>query len=174
MALIRHEVTDLLYRWREALVAVGVACLGLWVATRGGWLLAGGGILILALAASLFWSAVQRLRLTPEGVGPGIVEIDEGQIAWYGPGIGGFVSLPEVSEIGLVTVQGLRVWRLRQADGQLLLIPLGATGIDGLFDALTALPGLDIQRLVEASEASQDIPVLWRRHSATVVRLGRA
>lgn len=173
MPLIRPEVADRLTRWREALAAVAVGAFGLWVATRGGWFLAGVGGLVLLLAASLFWSAVQRLRLQPADAGPGIVEIDEGQIAWYGPGIGGFVSVRELTELGLVTVQGLRVWRLRQADGQLLLIPTGAQGVEGLIDALTALPGLEIQRLVAALEAGVDAPFLWRRPRADEPRLGR-
>lgn len=154
-------------------MAVVVGLVGLWVATRGGWFLAGVGGLVLLLAASLFWSAVQRLRLQPSESGPGIVEIDEGQIAWYGPGIGGFVSVRELAEIGLVTVQGIRVWRLRQLDGQLLLIPTGAKGVERLIDVLTSLPGLEIQRLVSALEAGLDAPFLWRRPRADEPRLGR-
>lgn len=173
MSLIRPEVAARLHRWREALVALGLGLFGIWVMTRGGWLLAALGAVLLLVAASLFWSAVQRLRLAPAAAGPGLVEIDEGQIAWYGPGIGGFVSVRELAELGLVTVQGIRVWRLRQSDGQLLLVPTGADGVDGLFDALTALPGLEIQRLVAALEAGQDHPILWRRSAATVTRLGR-
>ncbi len=102
-----------------------------------------------------------------------MVEVDEGQVGWFGPGIGGFVSLAELAEVGLVTVQGLRVWRLRQTDGQLLLVPVNAQGAERLYDALTALPGIDGTRLLAALGNPADTPVVWRRIPAQVIRLSR-
>lgn len=173
MSLIRPELAAQLHRRREVIGAALALVAGLWLATRGGWLLAGlGGTLALA-GAGLALVALRRLRFAPQGQGPGVVEVDEGQVGWFGPGIGGYVSLSDLAELGLVTVQGLRVWRLRQTDGHLLLVPVNAQGADRLYDALTALPGIDGTRLLAALDAAADTPVVWRRIPAQVIRLPR-
>jgi len=108
---------------------------------------------------------------------PGVVEVDEGQIAYLGPAFGGFVALPDLVEIRLVTMRGRRLWRLRQTDGQVLLIPVDATGAERLFDAFASLPGMDMAALVAALSpgtaaapggliAGPDMRVLWRRPGA--------
>jgi hypothetical protein len=173
VSLIRPELAARLHRWREVIGAGLALAAGLWLATRGGWLMAGlGGAMALA-GAGLALAALRRLRFAPAGRGPGVVEVDEGQVGWFGPGIGGFVSLSDLSELGLVTVQGLRVWRLRQTDGHLLLVPVNAQGADRLYDALTALPGIDGTRLLAALDNPADTPVVWRRIPAQVIRLPR-
>lgn len=173
MSMIRPEVAAGLYRWREAIAAAVLCALGIWVFSLGGWLMQGLGGLIAVFALSLLVMGIQRGRFAPQGQGPGIVEIDEGQIAWYGPGIGGFISLAELSDLGLITVQGLRVWRFRQRDGQLLLVPIDAQGADQLYDALASLPGLEVRRLLAAVEASSDVPFLWRRERENILHLRR-
>ena len=65
---------------------------------------------------------------------PGVVEVDEGQISYLGPAFGGSISVPELVELRLLTAGGRRMWRLKQADGQALLIPVEAVGADRLFD----------------------------------------
>jgi hypothetical protein len=107
---------------------------------------------------------------------PGMVEVDEGQVGYFGPGDGGFVGLPELVELRLITVRGGRFWRLKQADGQALLIPVDAAGAERLFDAFASLPGMDTQALVTALAplpvngpsrgsvvAISDSVVIWRR-----------
>ena len=59
-------------------------------------------------------------------------------------------TLPELIELRLVTLRGRRVWRLKQADGQALLVPVDAAGAEGLFDAFAILPGMDTAALVAA------------------------
>lgn len=163
MSFIRPEIATVLHRWREVIGAGALVGLGLWVAARGGPFYAVLGTTLGLAGAGLALMAWRRLRFARQGNGPGVVEVDEGQIAWFGPGIGGFVSLADLAEVGLVTVQGLRVWRFRQADGQLLLVPVAAQGADRLYDALTALPGIDGSRLLAALDLPADTPVLWRR-----------
>lgn len=164
MSFIRPEAAAALHRWREVIAAAAVALAGLWLGTRGGWLLGGVGALMVAAAAATGWIALRRLRFARAPSGPGVVEIDEGQIGWFGPGLGGFVALSELTELGLVTVAGLRCWRLRQQDGQNLLIPVDAQGAERLFDAFALLPGLDTRALIAALDRPADSPFLWRRH----------
>lgn len=173
MSLIRPELAARLHRAREAIGAALAIAAGLWLATRGGWLLGGLGAAVMAAGAGLLWAALQRLRFAPRDRGPGVVEVIEGQIGWFGPGIGGFVSLADLAEVGLVTVQGLRVWRLRQSDGHLLLVPVNAEGAGRIYDALTALPGIDGTRLLAALDNPADTPLIWRRDPAPVIRLAR-
>ena len=173
MSFVRPELLRGLRRWREVIGAGAVMAAGLWLVSRGGWLPgATGGAAALA-GAGLGLSALRRLRFAPTSRGPGLVEVDEGQVAWYGPGIGGFVSLAELEELGLLTVSGQRVWRLRQMGGQMLLVPVNADGADRLYDALTALPGIAGARLLAALEADHDTPTIWRRNPAQVIRLSR-
>lgn len=163
MSFVRPEVARALYRWREVIAAAVAAAAGLWLMSRGGMLLGAlGGATTLA-AVGTGWMAWRRLRFAGDSDAPGVVEVDEGQIGWFGPGIGGFVALADLAEIGLVTVARMRCWRFRQTDGQVLLIPVAARGADRLYDALTALPGLDGSALVAALDAGLDRPVIWRR-----------
>lgn len=171
--MIRPEAAAALTRWSEAIVSVAVTAFGIWLIVLGGWLLWALGAVVVLTGLGLLRGALQRLRLVPAGDGPGLVEIDEGQVAWYGPGVGGFVSLAELADIGLVRVQGVRSWRLRQRDGQLLLVPVDASGVEGLHQALGVLPGLDLRQLSDALARDHDTPFVWRDAPAKVVRLGR-
>ncbi|MDQ1848857.1 hypothetical protein Q9299_11215 [Gemmobacter fulvus] len=175
--MIRPEALAALARWREAMVAAGVALVGLWLMALGGWLLIPLGAALLALAAALAVIALRRLRFVQRAAAPGVVDLDEGQISYFGPVSGGFVSLRELVELRLLARGGQRFWRLKQADGQALLVPVDAAGANGLFDAFAALPGMDMQGLLQALDppvtpgaaglpaVPQDTlgPVIWRR-----------
>lgn len=179
-ALIRPEVGVALRRWREVIAAGGVAVAGLWLMWLGGWVLTPLGVGLMALAFGLVVLALRRLRFWHGVAAPGVVEVVEGQISYFGPEAGGFVALPEVIELRLVVVHGRMHWRLKQGDGQALLIPVAAAGAAQLFDAFASLPGLDSQALVAAldggaaaargralaaggHDASVIGPVIWRR-----------
>jgi hypothetical protein len=150
MTLIRPELRAALWRLREGIVAGLLAAFGLWLMVLGGFLLLplGAGLTLLALAFGVL--AVRRLRFAQGGDAPGVVELDEGQVSYFGPTFGGALALRELSELRLLTQHGRRMWRLRQDDGQVLLIPVEAAGADRLFDAFAALPGMDTGALVAA------------------------
>lgn len=154
MSWVRPEVMALAVRWREAGLGVGLGLFGLWVAAQGGYLLLPFGAVVAALGAGWAVLAVRRLRFDQGWDGPGVVEVDEGQIGYLGPGAGGFVSLVDLIEVRLLSLRGRRVWRLKQADGQALLIPVDAAGADRLFDAFASLPGMDSAALVAALEGA--------------------
>jgi hypothetical protein len=63
------------------------------------------------------------------------------------------VALPDLVELRLITLRGRRLWRLKQSDGQTLLIPVDAAGADRLFDAFASLPGMDSAALVAALDS---------------------
>lgn len=164
--MIRPELRAHLLQHREAIAAgLGVAC-ALWVATRGGWFLAAIGLVLAALCAGWALSAWHRARFARPVSAPGVVDLDEGRIGYYGTGgavLGGYVALADLVEIRLLRLGGAPCWRLKSADGQALLVPVAAAGAEKLFDAFATLPGIELGRL--AAALSSDIPAqsLWRR-----------
>jgi len=169
MRLIRPEITDALVRGQELILAVVVMGVGLWLASLGGYLLLPLGLIVLGIGAVLAWQAWARMRFARSASAPGLVELDEAQVGFLGPDDGGFLSLDELVELRLITVQGRRMWRLKQSDGQALLIPVEAQGAERLFDAFSSLPGMDTSALIAALEAPPAAPdlaearVVWRR-----------
>lgn len=180
MTFIRPEVRAAFWRLREVLVTAALGLFGLWLIALGGWVLIPIGLVILALAVPLARHALARLRFQQAVGAPGIVELDEAQLGYLGPEVGGYISLNEAVELRLVTMHGRRLWRVKQADGQAMLVPVDATGAGQLFDAFAALPGMDVTALAGALDrptapgaSSQDLTlagpgmqVIWRRPAA--------
>lgn len=174
----RHSgLSQALLHWREPLIWALVALGGIWLGLRGGIILAGAGLAVVGVAAVLGLSSWRRLRFAGDGgrgpgavapgLGPGAVDIDEGQITYFSAETGGAIALNDLAEIRLIALGGLPVWRLRQGDGQALLVPLSALGAEALYDVFAALPGMDMARLLAAMQADAQpldlAPPLWRR-----------
>ncbi|MGL4234645.1 hypothetical protein [Tabrizicola sp.] len=180
MSFIRPELRDGAYRFREVIAGAGLALLGAWLASGGGYFLLPLGLLMSGLGLGWAVLALRRLRFQQDGEAPGIVRVTEAQIAYFGPRVGGFIGLPELSELRLLTLRGRRIWRLKQGDGAMLHIPIEADGAEALFDAFAALPGMDSAALVAAlgSQTPSDSRVvalnevdqlIWSRKGAGVV-----
>jgi hypothetical protein len=173
--VIRPEARAALWHWREVIGAGALALAGMWLIALGGFVLIPAGALAILLSLGLATLGYRRLRFAQDGSAPGVVDVDEGQISYFGPAFGGAVAIPDLMELRLITAGGRRMWRLKQTDGQALLIPIEAVGADKLFDAFSALPGLNSQTLVAALEpastqtagtsisVSPDSRVIWRR-----------
>ena len=160
---------SVLTRWREFMAAALFAGFGLWLMALGGYFLAPLGGACLILASGWGHLALRRMRFQRPVAAPGLVEIDEGQLGYLGPSSGGYVALRELAEIRVITVHGQRHWRLKQVDGQVLLIPVAAAGAAGLFDAFAALPGVDMSALAAALDSPSDTQVVWRRQVQAVL-----
>ncbi len=165
--LIRPELLVTILRWREALIGLGVVALGLY-----GLLTTFGTLFYLSLLAipagiALIWEGVRRARFPGGGQGPGVVEIDERQITYFGPGGGAAVSINALVRVEVVTraaapVGSDHVWVFHSTEAAPLVIPGDAVGADGLFDALTALPGVDYSQVTAAMAATgPDRFVIW-------------
>lgn len=165
MSFIRPEIAATLRRWREVLACLAAFLFGLWLASLGGALMLTLGVIVGGASLALAVLAWRRLRFRLDVSAPGVVEIDEGQISYMGPIMGGSVSLAELVEIDVIDVAGSRrCWRLHQQDGQALLVPLAAAGADRLYDHFASLPGADVQSLASAlgGEAATGRRI-WRR-----------
>ncbi|MAS42528.1 MAG: hypothetical protein CML43_05135 [Rhodobacteraceae bacterium] len=162
-------------RWLETAVAAIMAFALLAVSAvmlqRGG--LMGWPVLVAGLVTLLWVHAAWERARVPRGLeGPGVVTIEEGRVAYFGPSDGmsegGVVRLADlwtVEAIQLKNNAGL-AWRLRPVDAPPLLVPLGAEGVGALPEALSALPGFSLRAVREAFDADGvGVRPIWRRET---------
>ncbi|SEO05460.1 hypothetical protein SAMN04489859_103141 [Paracoccus alcaliphilus] len=143
--MIRPDLRDWLGRHSEPLVAGAILLAGIWVLLRGGWFFGVLGGLAALVGASLLIGALRRMAFRRDIASPGVVEVDEGAIRYYGAQmLGGEIGLNDLVEIRLLSLNGHAHWRLRNQQGEALLIPTDAAGAEGLAHAFTALPDLDM------------------------------
>ena len=172
MSFIRPEAQAQLWRIRELLVAAAAVLLGLyWVlGPKGlvGWI----GWLLIAAGVALAVVGLRRLQFGQTGRGPGVVKVDEGQIAYFGPLTGGAVALSELTRLSLDRAARPAHWVLDQPGSDPLHIPVNAAGADVLFDTFAALPGLRTGRmLTELNSTSRTFVVLWQKSSHQPVHM---
>lgn len=157
--MIRPELLGWLRIWRESLIWGALLVAGLWLVWQGyqqlepfGFAL---GLVCTAAGLGLLRDSLRRARLRLEAPAEGVVLIDEARIGYFGPRDGGFVDLPSIVSVEIVTRPHVppasgHVWVLSAEDGTRLIIPLGAKGADRLLDALSPLPGIDFDAGVAA------------------------
>lgn len=161
---LRPEARAALWRWREVLGGVFTALLGLWWILGPGLLLGYIGYLLLVAGAVFIWLGIQRTRFRGPDGGAGAVQVDEGQITYFGPLTGGTVALREMQSLSLERSLFPAHWKLDQRGQPPLLIPVNAAGSEALFDAFATLPGLRTERMLAELNASHG-----KDHSTGVV-----
>ncbi|MBK0326437.1 hypothetical protein I5535_03935 [Rhodobacteraceae bacterium F11138] len=166
MSFVRPEARAMVLRWREVLCGAGLILIGLWWILGAGGLLAWvGGVLILG-GAALALIGFQRARFRRQGGGPGVVQVDEGQITYFGPLGGGTVAIADLTRLSLDTRGMPDHWMLEQNGAAPILIPVNAEGSDALFDVFAALPGLRTAHMLAQLRARPACPVvIWQRAS---------
>jgi len=164
MTFIRPDARAALWRWREVLTGAGLACLGLW------WTLGLTGILhwlgyaVLLVAGAMTIMGVQRARFRHGGGGPGVVRVDEGQVAYFGPLTGGVVAIRDLDSLTLDPSGHPAHWVLSQSGAPDLHIPVNAEGAEALFDAFAALPGLRTEHMLAQMQRLPAFPtVIWQK-----------
>jgi hypothetical protein len=173
VSFVRPELAARLHHWREPIGWAALLATGLLLLWRGYArlepLLFILGLLLAAAGIGLLRAAVRRLRLSAGALAEGVVVIDEARIAYLGPRDGGFVDLPSVTRVEIVSRPLLppaspHAWVITAEDGTRLTIPLGAEGADGLIDALSPLPGIDLDAGVAAIKARRPgRATVWRK-----------
>lgn len=171
MSFVRPEARAAMWRLREILSGLGLTVLGLWLASGYGltvWL----GYLAIIIAAGLIVVGIQRARFRTGGGGPGVVGIDEGQIAYFGPLSGGVVALADMERLTLDPTAKPAHWLLESSAQPPLHIPVNAEGSDKLFDAFAVLPGIRTERMLAELGGRATYPVvIWEKASARPVHL---
>ncbi|PSL18914.1 hypothetical protein [Shimia abyssi] len=163
MSFIRPEARAALMQWREVLIGGAVAVLGFWWASGFGllqWL----GFALIAVGVVLILTGIQRGRFRSGRGGPGVVQVDEGEVTYYGPLNGGSVAMADLMRLELDGGSRPAVWVLTQAGVQPLQIPVNAEGADGLFDAFATLPGLKTEAMLAKLKARPNHSVvIWQK-----------
>ena len=165
MSFVRREARQAIWRWREALVAIGVVILGAYWTFGTGALLHWLGYFVLAAGAVLLITGLQRGRFRGNQGGPGVVHVDEGAVAYFGPLTGGVVALREMTSLTLDPTGKPPHWVLSQPGQADLHVPLNAEGAETLFDAFATLPGIRTERMLAEMKRTADQPVvIWQKH----------
>lgn len=160
---LRH-LRDALAPWRGVLAGGGVAAAGLLVALATFGLTRALGLVLLLLGLALAWTARQRMRWGRGGGGPGVVQVDERRLAYWGPLTGGVIDMDDLRRLDLDPTGRPAHWVLWGPGGQRVEVPVTAAGAERLLDLFAALPGLPVERLLAARAAGGDAPVtVWRR-----------
>ncbi|SFR14880.1 hypothetical protein [Poseidonocella sedimentorum] len=167
--MFRPEAMAQIKRWREVLAGTALVVLGLfWAIGRVGLLSwVGWGLVLLGVA--LGFAGIQRARFFRATGGPGVVDLDEGQVTYLGPVSGGAVALRSLSRLDLDPSGHPAQWVLYQPGQPALHIPVNATGAEALFDAFATLPGLRTERMLAELKAGRGrVVTIW---TATHYRL---
>ena len=164
MSFIRPEIRDLLTRWREVIIGELICLLGLYWAIFAGGLLTYLGYLLIVVGLAMALLGVQRVRFRSGSGGPGLVQVDEGQISYFGPLDGGSVALADLERLALDASGKPAHWVLDQPGQPPLHVPVNAAGAEALFDAFATLPGIRTERmLAEMRRTKAQAVVIWER-----------
>ncbi|MEM9270064.1 MAG: hypothetical protein AAGA78_14140 [Pseudomonadota bacterium] len=169
MSFVRPEIVEAvksrLSHPVEAVTLVALFGVGAWLASNG---LApfspvlfglGVGFGVLGVIAARAFALRARFRRSGD---PGLVRVDEGHIAYFGPEGGGFVALTLLEGVDLMAHP--HRWVLRNGGGEDVIVPACAKGIEALFDALAALPGFSADAALAALERQDtDLVMIWAR-----------
>jgi hypothetical protein len=167
MSFIRPEAVQGLTRWREVLIGSAVLALGAWWVFGTGGLVHWIGYAVGAAGLALIAAGIQRARFRGAKGGAGVVQVDEGQIAYFGPLTGGAVARSEMTALLIDPTGKPAHWILCQPGQPDLHIPVNAEGSEALFDAFAALPGLRTEYMLARMKAPGDQPsVIWQKRTA--------
>lgn len=162
---LRPEVRAFFWRWREVLLAGVVLALGIWWALTGiginKWL----GYIFCLIGIGWGIAGVQRARFAQDGDGPGVVQIRERRLAYFGPLDGGIMDVADLSRLEIdPTSHPDPSWILTSIEGQVLAIPINAAGAEDLFDVFAALPDIRTSAVLDVLSRTPDARVtVWSR-----------
>lgn len=167
MNFIRPELMQAIIRWRETLAGLAALLLGLlWVLTQYGALFMLGIVLVIG-GGLLAFAGVQRARFRLGSGGPGVVQIVEGQLTYFGPLQGGAMPIEALALLELEPApRGSAQWILTTGESEPLAIPVNAEGAEALFDVFASLPGLSTERMLSnLKDRPTSRVVVWQKHT---------
>ncbi len=164
-SFMRPEARATLWRWREVIVGLALLAFGLWWVIGGFGVVRGIGFVICAVAIALILAGAQRSRFRQTGTGPGVVQVTERRLAYFGPLTGGTMDIEDVTRLELEPkARPAAHWIVSGMGGKRLEIPVNATGADDLFDLFGALPNLNTESMLTVLSRTPDARVLvWER-----------
>jgi len=160
----KNTLLDSLLIWRETIVAIMFAALGLyWIINSYGTLyFVGYGVLITGIIFA--YVGYQRTSFKRTETGGGIVEFTEGQISYFGPKNGAIFSVEEIERLSIYKSNTSSTWIIERTAGYKVEIPTNVEGNEVLFDVFNSLEGFQIHKMLEALSSSQyKRTVLWQK-----------
>jgi hypothetical protein len=161
----RPEVRAFFWRWREVLLAGVVLALGVWWALTGiginRWL----GYIFCAIGIGWAVAGIQRARFAQGGDGPGVVQLRERRLAYFGPLDGGVIDIEDLARLEIdPSSQPAPSWVLTGIDGMQIAIPINAAGADALFDVFATLPDIKTSVVLDVLSHTPDArATVWSR-----------
>lgn len=169
MSFIRPRVRAVLFHWRAAIVGAGLVLVGIYLVATGLTAQRFIGFGVIGLGLVIVWDGIRRARFPAPGGGAGVVEVDERRITYFGPEGGGSVSIDGLLSVTIVTTDmgpfaSDLFWQFQDTADQQLIVPSNAEGAEALFDALSALPGVNYGAVIAASGSTKPQSFdIWRR-----------
>lgn len=165
MSFLRPEARAALWRWRDVLAGLGVVLLGLWAVLLTLGVMFWLGWIFLIVGVGLAITGWQRARFVAGAGGAGVVQVDEGEVRYFGPLSGGMVAMTELMRLELDGRGNGARWRLHQPGQAVLEIPVDAENAEALFDVFASLPGVRTERMLaemRRSGGAQSV-VIWQK-----------
>jgi hypothetical protein len=171
VSFIRPELQAKIIRWQEPLVHMGLILIELWVLVRAmarfNFTLQVLCVVLLTVSTGLLIVSIRKLRLRGIGSVQGHVEVDERRITYYTAGEGWSVSINDLRLVSLtspMSPEGDLIWTFEDIFGTTLKVPSSARDVDGVFDALAALKGVNYEAITQASSSTgvQDFTI-WTK-----------
>jgi len=161
----RPEVRAFFWRWREVLLAGVVLLLGIWWALSGVGINVWLGYIFCLIGIGWCIAGVQRARFAQDGDGPGVVQIRERRLAYFGPLDGGIMDVADLSRLEIDPASHPDPsWVLTSIEGQILNIPINAKGAEDLFDVFAGLPDIKTNTVLDVLSHTPDARVtVWSR-----------
>jgi hypothetical protein len=161
----RPEAKALIWRFRDVWGALVVLALGVYWAITGLGFVTWLGYIIAAVGVMLLVAGVQRGRFRQGSDGPGIVQITERRLAYFGPLSGGVMDINDLSRLSFdPTGHPAPYWVLTGPEADDIAIPTTATGAEALFDTFSSLPGIKTEAILGVlSDPPEHRVVIWSR-----------
>ena len=161
MSFIRPELQAKIIRWQEPLIHIGIILVELWILARAisqfNFALQVLCAVLLSISMGLLIVSIRKLRLRGVGSVQGHVEVDERRITYYTAGEGWSVSINDLRIVNLtspMSPEGDLIWTFEDIFGTTLKVPSSAQDVDGVFDALAALGGVNYEAITQASSST--------------------
>ena len=165
LVMKRNTLLDSLLIWRETIVAIIFAGLGLyWIINSYGTLyFIGYGVLITGIIFA--YVGYQRASFKRKETGGGIVEFTEGQISYFGPKTGAIFSIEDIECLSIDKSNSSSIWIIERTADYKVEIPTNVEGNEVLFDVFNSLEGFQIHQMLEALSSSRcNKTVLWQKY----------
>lgn len=172
MSFIRPEAAKFLRSYAEVFAGGLIALIGLYNILRPGWVLQALGVVCILAGGAIAYTAFRRARFPAAKDGPGVVEVDERQISYFSAYSGGAVSIEALARIRIETTDSGpwgedMYWIFEEDGGNTLHIPASASNIEGLFDAFSALDGVNYDAVTKATGSTENGEFLiWSKQRA--------